>query len=147
MGNWQETGGDAPPESPAEAQQSAEDGRRKIVLQPAPVLKTITYDVAERGLRFMGVDLDDFMERDGDPPQPQPVPLSKGPAFLDAVLENADQIDLRSMPLDRAQAALGIVAANFFMGCLMASIGQPWNDDDSNADTAFQKTGNRTQPA
>lgn len=126
MENWQENSAEDAQDTPAGAQQSADgNGRRTVVLHPAPVLKDVTLDVAERGLRMMGVELDDFMQRDDPPPDPHPPKMSQAQAFFDVVLENADAYDLAAMPLDRAQGAVAVVAANFYVGCLATSAGQP----------------------
>lgn len=89
-----------------------QDGDR-VRLQPAPVARPITADVVERACHVLGLDFDRVLAGDQDFGTVAAPPLSRGRAFLEVVLENAEAYDLWRMPLDYARATLEVVAANF----------------------------------
>lgn len=92
------------------------DGREDLhvtTLKPDPILKTITLDVAEEGLRLLGVSLDDLIAGREVHPQP-PIDPGKGEKFLRVVLVNAGEYNIRAMPIDTAGAILSVIGAEFF---------------------------------
>lgn len=98
---------------------------RLIRLHPEPVLKSITLDVAEEGLRFLEIDIDAFVSARGEArPVPKPVAPSRAKEFLEAVLENSKAFNIDAMPADRALVVLETVAAAFFFECLSTFSGR-----------------------
>ena len=76
------------------------------------VFKTCTLGVLDRACAVCGLDTDavlsDLSELDG-----LDLPLSKAQVFLDVVL--AEPLDIRTMPIEQAEAVAGIAAADFFL--------------------------------
>lgn len=108
----------------------------RVQLKPDPILRDLTLDVAEEGLRLIGVDLADLI--DGRPVGPEPpIELDKGRRFLEAVLVNHAEYNLRAMPFDVAGTFLAILAANFFFHASMLVKGPrsirigSWSKEDS----------------
>lgn len=86
-----------------------------ITLTPDPVLKDVTYALAEKALSMMNVDMPAFMR--GEPCEAKP-PVGQARTFLRLVLENADVYDIDAWPLGRVRAVVEAVAAHFFFDCI-----------------------------
>lgn len=89
------------------------DDLHEVRLKPDPIMRDITLNVAEEGLRLMGVSLDDLINGREVHPEP-PIEISKGEKFLRAVLVNHAEYNIRAMPLDMAGSILSVIGANFF---------------------------------
>lgn len=76
------------------------------------VFRTCTLDVLDRACGICGLDPDAVLS-DLGALDALDLPLSRAQAFLDVVLR--EPVDLRSMPLDQAEAVAGIAAADFFL--------------------------------
>lgn len=92
-------------------------GEKLVELEPSPVLRVITMDVAERGLALLGVEFDAFLDGEGEWATLQ-MPFSRAAEFFDIVLANSDQYDLKKMPLKLLRPMVETIAAAFFFACL-----------------------------
>lgn len=110
-------------------------GERTIRLDPPPVLKTITFDLADRGLQLLGVQIDSLLS--GEEVRAQ-VPVTKGKEFLQVVLENFDDYQFGEMPLTLFRGVVEVVAADFFFECLMNVKGLELRPDDTVVSTGYR---------
>ena len=92
------------------------DGTTTLELRPAPKLRVITYAVVEEACGFLGISPQAVFAGDVDMQTlklPTPDAME---GFLRAVLVNHEVFSgFRKWPIDRVEAVIAIVAANFLV--------------------------------
>lgn len=91
------------------------DGEMEMELRPPPQFidpEDVSLDVLQRGCQLIGIDPDRVLAGK-DVELPENVPLMTAEPFLDLVVENFDEYDLRGMQAARARAFIGVALTHF----------------------------------
>ena len=81
-------------------------------------MREVTYDLFERVCIELGVDPDAMFRGAVGILDIETPPLSSAQPLLDMLCTNAARFDVREMPLERVEALLGVLVADFFLRAL-----------------------------
>ena len=93
---------------------------KKWKLRPHPIMRDLTVGVAEAVCASLDIEVDLLLNGELIPEDLEAPPLASAHKFLDALLENGNQYDIRSWPAGYYEPIMAGLMANFMAGLFLS---------------------------